>query len=232
MTPKAQHPEGPEATARARGVVIQCTHGNWYPHDTSQPGGACESCIATALSERPLERCALTTTGPETATGGDVQSAAGREPQYFGQPGHCFNIDGEWWHDPGTCKGAPDNCDAKCCGILAPEAARLAEILKQTEFAVRHIGAIYPAARDSTVLATTARLLREALDLVAAPPLAPEPGGAESFLDDVDAKFAELTPAQQQKALKICREVFAKYGLTPAPPAPPPARDDADPKES
>lgn len=31
------------------------------------------------------------------------------------RPGHCVSIDGDWWHDPGTCRGAVDNCDAKCC---------------------------------------------------------------------------------------------------------------------
>lgn len=41
----------------------------------------------------------------------------GRE--YFGTPGHCYDIDGFLWHDPGACKdvfcqGQPG---AKaCCG--------------------------------------------------------------------------------------------------------------------
>ena len=43
--------------------------------------------------------------------------------RYFGAPGHCFNIDGEWWHDPGTCPGAILNCNGKCCGIERAEGA-------------------------------------------------------------------------------------------------------------
>jgi hypothetical protein len=31
-----------------------------------------------------------------------------------GVPGHCVGIDGDWWHEPGTCAGAPNNC-AGCC---------------------------------------------------------------------------------------------------------------------
>jgi hypothetical protein len=35
---------------------------------------------------------------------------------YFGRAGHCFDIDGNLWHEPGACRGAPDNCSGKCCG--------------------------------------------------------------------------------------------------------------------
>ena len=41
------------------------------------------------------------------------------ETRYFGQPRHCFTIDGEWWHEPGTCPGALLNCPGKCCGVDA-----------------------------------------------------------------------------------------------------------------
>lgn len=26
------------------------------------------------------------------------------QPQYFGAPGHCFDINGDWWHKPGSCE--------------------------------------------------------------------------------------------------------------------------------
>lgn len=31
-----------------------------------------------------------------------------------GMLGHCVDINGDWWHDPGTCPGAVNNC-AGCC---------------------------------------------------------------------------------------------------------------------
>ncbi len=33
-------------------------------------------------------------------------------------PGHCISIDGDWWHAPGTCRGAIVNCDGRCCHRL------------------------------------------------------------------------------------------------------------------
>lgn len=33
-----------------------------------------------------------------------------------GRAGHCVDIDGGWWHAPGTCEGPPSNCDGRCCG--------------------------------------------------------------------------------------------------------------------
>ena len=30
-------------------------------------------------------------------------------------PGHCQDIDGGLWHEPGQCPGAVLNCDGKCC---------------------------------------------------------------------------------------------------------------------
>lgn len=34
---------------------------------------------------------------------------------YFGIPGHCFDIDGDLWHDPGECKDV--ECRRRpCCG--------------------------------------------------------------------------------------------------------------------
>jgi len=38
--------------------------------------------------------------------------------QYYGVPGHCHDIDGFFWHDPGECIGAPVNCDGRCCGYI------------------------------------------------------------------------------------------------------------------
>lgn len=35
--------------------------------------------------------------------------------QQSGVPGHCYDIDGGLWHEPGTCEGATVNCDGKCC---------------------------------------------------------------------------------------------------------------------
>lgn len=29
--------------------------------------------------------------------------------------GHCVDIDGGWWHEPGKCEGARVNCDGRCC---------------------------------------------------------------------------------------------------------------------
>ncbi len=29
--------------------------------------------------------------------------------------GHCHDIDGDLWHEPGACPGARVNCDGKCC---------------------------------------------------------------------------------------------------------------------
>jgi hypothetical protein len=43
--------------------------------------------------------------------------AAPPKKVYFGRPGHCFDADGAWWHEPGGCEGAPANCDGKCCGF-------------------------------------------------------------------------------------------------------------------
>lgn len=39
------------------------------------------------------------------------------EPIYYGIAGHCFDIDGGLWHEPGQCVGAPVNCNGKCCGF-------------------------------------------------------------------------------------------------------------------
>lgn len=33
-----------------------------------------------------------------------------------GVAGHCVDINGDWWHSPGTCNGAPSNCSGRCCG--------------------------------------------------------------------------------------------------------------------
>lgn len=41
------------------------------------------------------------------------------EPRYFGQPGHCYSIDGDWWHEPGKCPAKPD-CRGGCCGVDEP----------------------------------------------------------------------------------------------------------------
>lgn len=30
-------------------------------------------------------------------------------------PGHCIDIDGNWWHEPGLCEGARMNCRGDCC---------------------------------------------------------------------------------------------------------------------
>jgi hypothetical protein len=38
------------------------------------------------------------------------------EVRYYGSPGHCYDIDGGWWHDPGTCTWGHD-----CCGALTEE---------------------------------------------------------------------------------------------------------------
>jgi protein gp37 len=32
-----------------------------------------------------------------------------------GTPGHCRDIDGGYWHLPGKCSGAPNNCSGRCC---------------------------------------------------------------------------------------------------------------------
>ena len=32
-----------------------------------------------------------------------------------GIPGHCVDIDGGRWHDPGACRGSVDNCTGRCC---------------------------------------------------------------------------------------------------------------------
>ncbi len=52
----------------------------------------------------------------EPADPATIQPSA-RATRYFGRPGHCFDIDGGWWHEPGTCPGAVMNCDGKCCGV-------------------------------------------------------------------------------------------------------------------
>ena len=38
------------------------------------------------------------------------------EKEYFGIPGHCFDIDGYLWHDPGTCNGVHFTITKPCCG--------------------------------------------------------------------------------------------------------------------
>lgn len=45
--------------------------------------------------------------------------AEGTMRRYFGQAGHCHDIDGFLWHGPGACSGAPVNCDGKCCGYAS-----------------------------------------------------------------------------------------------------------------
>lgn len=40
------------------------------------------------------------------------------EPREFGIPGHCFDIDGDWWHDPGSCTHHADG--RPCCGVEGP----------------------------------------------------------------------------------------------------------------
>jgi len=35
----------------------------------------------------------------------------------------------------------------------------------------------------------------------------------DKILDDVEAQVAAMTPKQQQKVAKACREVSVKYGL-------------------
>lgn len=48
--------------------------------------------------------------------------------RYFGVAGHCHDIDGWFWHEPGTCKGASVNCNGRCCGYetfaVAPDEAQ------------------------------------------------------------------------------------------------------------
>lgn len=41
-------------------------------------------------------------------------------PEFYGIPGHCISIDGEWWHEPGKCPGAIYNCTGECCGVIRP----------------------------------------------------------------------------------------------------------------
>lgn len=36
---------------------------------------------------------------------------------YFGVPGHCYSIDGDWWHEPGACRWCTSN---PCCGVVEP----------------------------------------------------------------------------------------------------------------
>ena len=31
--------------------------------------------------------------------------------------GHCISIDGDWWHEPGQCPGAIENCNGRCCSM-------------------------------------------------------------------------------------------------------------------
>ncbi len=38
------------------------------------------------------------------------------EKEYFGCPGHCFDIDGDLWHEPGSCKGPHFTISGPCCG--------------------------------------------------------------------------------------------------------------------
>lgn len=40
-----------------------------------------------------------------------------------GVPGHCFDIEGDWWHEPGKCPGAPLNCNGKCCSAIPANGA-------------------------------------------------------------------------------------------------------------
>lgn len=55
------------------------------------------------------------------------------ELTYFGIPGVCFDVDGDWWHEPGSVKvdpafdrwlhvGGPMPAPnpRPCCGTLAP----------------------------------------------------------------------------------------------------------------
>ena len=43
------------------------------------------------------------------------------EERYFGAPGVCYDIDGNWWHEPGSVTGEgplPKPSPRKCCGIV------------------------------------------------------------------------------------------------------------------
>lgn len=42
--------------------------------------------------------------------------------EYFGIPGVCFNIDGDWWHEPGS---QPDSDGRKCCGVVGVDNAEV-----------------------------------------------------------------------------------------------------------
>lgn len=44
--------------------------------------------------------------------------------RYFGIPGHCFDIDGYLWHEPGRCRGGVWNCDGNCCGYSNEQEAK------------------------------------------------------------------------------------------------------------
>lgn len=59
--------------------------------------------------------------------------------RYFGRPGQCFSIDGDWWHEPGS--------QGDCCGFEAlpratptpdtERAARLAQVLHEVRACIR-----------------------------------------------------------------------------------------------
>ena len=68
--------------------------------------------VGGVLGERLFEIGELLATPPATTE---------TETEYYGIPGHCFDIDGDRWHEPGECKGAAVNCDGECCGYRATE---------------------------------------------------------------------------------------------------------------
>lgn len=61
-----------------------------------------------ALLELPAARHGVVVSSAENA-------AAVRHRRQACIAGHCVDINGDWWHEPGKCPGAPMNCSGKCC---------------------------------------------------------------------------------------------------------------------
>lgn len=86
------------------------------------PCGGCDACMHAQAIHYGYKVVPVVQVGLETL--GDACARVVREtlaipPKkvYFGVPGHCFDADGEWWHEPGGCKGAVVNCPGGCCGF-------------------------------------------------------------------------------------------------------------------
>jgi len=106
----------------------------WYgPCDAFCDDGACAECERVAALPVAIYRSYLSAV---------LDGAPAPERRYFGQAGHCHDIDGNLWHGVGECK-APHT--SPCCGYEGgadPLVTRVAEMRAALEPFAKKFGQI------------------------------------------------------------------------------------------